>query len=87
MEQHDIDSMLAELDAPPGEPRRSSEDVLDLTEQMAAPAEAETPSFQTIDGQADVVFADAPSAARAAVPRWPSRRGSRRPRPARRTAC
>ena len=59
MEQHDIDAMMAKLDAPPG--GGHSEDVLDLTEQMAASAEAETPSFQTIDGQADVVFSDAPS--------------------------
>ncbi len=58
MEQHDIDAMMAKLDAPPGG-EEHPEDVLDLTEQMAA--EAETPSFQTIDGQADVVFADAPS--------------------------
>jgi cell pole-organizing protein PopZ len=60
MQQHDIDLMMAKLDAPPGGGEHS-EDVLDLTEQMAASAEAETPSFQTIDGQADVVFADAPS--------------------------
>jgi cell pole-organizing protein PopZ len=39
---------------PPPEPE---EDILDLTEQMAEPAE-EPPSFQTIDGQNDVVFAD-----------------------------
>ena len=58
MEQHDIDAMMAKLDAPAGG-EEHPEDVLDLTEQMAA--EAETPSFQTIDGQADVVFADAPS--------------------------
>jgi cell pole-organizing protein PopZ len=36
---------------PPPEP----EDILDLTEQMAEP---EPPSFQTIDGQNDVIFAD-----------------------------
>jgi len=39
---------------PPPEPE---EDILDLTEQMAEPVE-EPPSFQTIDGQNDVVFAD-----------------------------
>jgi cell pole-organizing protein PopZ len=38
---------------PPPEPE--PEDILDLTEQMA---EAEQPSFQTIDGQSDVIFAD-----------------------------
>ena len=39
---------------PPPEPE---EDILDLTEQMAETAE-EPPSFQTIDGQSDVIFAD-----------------------------
>jgi cell pole-organizing protein PopZ len=38
---------------PPPEPE--PEDILDLTEQMAEP---EHPSFQTIDGQSDVIFAD-----------------------------
>ena len=55
MDQRDIDAMLAAeapQDAPP------AEDVLELTEQMAEPAEA--PSFQTIDGQSDVIFTDAP---------------------------
>jgi len=60
MDQRDIDAMLAGLDAPPGGVPAQPDDVLDLTEQMAAP-EGETPSFQTIDGQADVFFADAPS--------------------------
>ena len=45
---------------PAGRSSSAAEDVLDLTEQMAAPAEAEAPSFQTIDGQTDVFFADAP---------------------------
>ena len=62
MNQNDVDAMLAELDAPPGgevqpEP---SEEVLELTESMAEPA-PELPSFQTIDGQSDVVFSDAPA--------------------------
>ena len=35
------------------------DDVLDLTEAMAAPVE-EHPSFQTINGEADVVFAEPP---------------------------
>jgi cell pole-organizing protein PopZ len=36
--------------------------VLDLTEQMEAPAPASAvPNFQTIDGQPDVVFSDAPA--------------------------
>ncbi len=60
MDQRDIDAMLAGLDAPPGG-APASDDVLDLTEQMAAPEEAEAPSFQTIDGQSDVIFTDAPA--------------------------
>jgi cell pole-organizing protein PopZ len=61
VDQRDIDAMLAGLDAPPGGVAAPSEDILDLTEQMAAPVEVETPSFQTIDGQADVIFSDAPA--------------------------
>ena len=48
MDQRDIDAMLAGHDTPP-----QADDVLDLTEQMAEPAQDETPSFQTIDGQSD----------------------------------
>jgi cell pole-organizing protein PopZ len=40
---------------PPAPPEPEPEDILDLTEQMAEP---EPPSFQTIDGQNDVIFAD-----------------------------
>jgi cell pole-organizing protein PopZ len=47
-------AMSAHFDPPPPEPE---EDILDLTEQMAETAE-EPPSFQTIDGQSDVIFAD-----------------------------
>src|SRR6185295_5278474 len=61
MDQRDVDAMLAGLDAPPGGIVPPSDDVLDLTEQMAAPAETEPPSFQTIDGQSDVFFSDAPA--------------------------
>ena len=43
------------------EPPAPAEDVLELTEQMAEPAPDETPSFQTIDGQSDVIFTDAPA--------------------------
>jgi cell pole-organizing protein PopZ len=60
MDQQQIDNMLAGLDAQQPEASAEREDVLDLTEQMAAPPEAEAPSFQTIDGQNDVFFADAP---------------------------
>src|SRR4051794_39159556 len=50
MDQRGIDAMLAGDDAAP-EQVEQAEDVLELTEQMAEPAE--TPSFQTIDGQSD----------------------------------
>ena len=60
MDQRDVDAMLAGLNAPPGG-APASDDVLDLTEQMAAAEEAEAPSFQTIDGQSDVIFTDAPA--------------------------
>jgi cell pole-organizing protein PopZ len=43
------------IEQPPPAPEPEPEDILDLTEQMA---EAEQPSFQTIDGQSDVIFAD-----------------------------
>jgi uncharacterized protein len=57
MDQRGIDAMLAGHD----EPSTQAEDVLDLTEQMAEPAPDETPSFQTIDGQSDVIFTDPPA--------------------------
>jgi cell pole-organizing protein PopZ len=59
--QHDVDAMLAGLDAPADGAAPHADDVLDLTEQMAAAGDGDTPSFQTIDGQADVFFADAPA--------------------------
>jgi uncharacterized protein len=60
MNQADIDAMLddrrpAAAPAPPPQ----EEDVLELTEAMAEPEPA-TANFQTIDGQPDAVFADAP---------------------------
>jgi len=58
MQQHDVDAMLAANDAPPDEAAPDADNVLDLTERMAATGEGETPSFQTIDGQGDVFFAD-----------------------------
>jgi len=42
---------------PAPEPEPEPQDILDLTEQMTETA-VEPPSFQTIDGQSDVVFAD-----------------------------
>jgi cell pole-organizing protein PopZ len=60
--QQGVDAMLARLDAlPRGGERGDPQDVLDLTEQMATPAEAELPAFRTIDGQSDVVFTDTPA--------------------------
>jgi hypothetical protein len=58
MDQRGIDAMLA-ADVPQGDAAPPAEDVLELTEQMAE--QAETPSFQTIDGQSDVIFTDAPA--------------------------
>ncbi|MCX7311238.1 MAG: DUF2497 domain-containing protein [Hyphomicrobiales bacterium] len=72
MDQQQVDAMMAGLDAPPPAvaPEPPAEDVLELTEQMEADADA--PSFQTIDGQSDVFFSDAPAqqepAPRAAEP-------------------
>src|SRR5437868_3586800 len=54
MDQRGIDAMLAGNEESPAQ----AEDVLELTEQMAEPAPDETPSFQTIDGQSDVIFSD-----------------------------
>ena len=64
MTQKDVDAMIAGFDAPPGgeNPEPESEDILELTESMAAPpADEDAPNFQTIDGQSDVVFSDAPT--------------------------
>src|SRR3954447_18685594 len=58
MDQRGVDGMLAGHDDPSAAP---AEDVLDLTEQMAVPAQEETPSFQTIDGQSDIIFTDPPA--------------------------
>jgi cell pole-organizing protein PopZ len=56
-EEEQIDTMLAQLQAtsraePVDEP---ASDILELTEQMAAPAEPE-PEFRTIDGDSDLMF-------------------------------
>ena len=58
MDQSDIDAMLAGHDAPP-----QAEDVLELTESMAAapPPPPASPGFRTIDGEPDVVFSDVPA--------------------------
>ena len=63
MNQSDIDAMIAGLNAAP-HATQDAQDVLDLTEQMAAQEpDPEPPSFQTIDGQSDVIFTDAPAQA------------------------
>jgi cell pole-organizing protein PopZ len=62
MNQRDVDAMLAGLDAPPSEDsERDPQDILELTEQMAAPPSGGVPNFQTIDGQPDVIFSDPPA--------------------------
>ncbi len=61
MNQTDVDAMMAGLDAPAPGSAAVQDDVLELTESMAIPADA-GPSFQTIDGQSDIVFTE-PSAA------------------------
>jgi uncharacterized protein len=73
--QSDIDAMLADLDKPKPAPKVEppkpapppSIDVLDLTEAMATPPPGPAPTFRTIDGDSDVVFAERPPA-RATVP-------------------
>jgi cell pole-organizing protein PopZ len=75
--QSDIDAMLADLDkpkpAPKVEPPKAapppSIDVLDLTEAMATPPPGPAPTFRTIDGDSDVVFAErSADTPRAAMP-------------------
>jgi cell pole-organizing protein PopZ len=56
MDQSGVDAVLAGFDQRQAEPPQ--EDVLELTESMTAPEPS--PAFQTIDGQPDVVFTDAP---------------------------
>jgi cell pole-organizing protein PopZ len=74
MDQRGIDAMLAE-------PAPAADDVLDLTEQMAEPAQDETPSFQTIDGQSDVVFTDPPAQPEPRMAEEPPRRPQPAPQP------
>jgi cell pole-organizing protein PopZ len=82
--QHDIDAMLADIDARPKAPEAPpaqaapvfvppppAPDVLDLTEAMAAPGPVEKPSagFRTIDAASDVVFTEGGADAPAQSPR------------------
>jgi len=80
--QSDIDAMLADLDKPkpapkaePPKPAPPQNDVLDLTEAMAAPPPTTpppAPTFRTIEGDSDVVFADrVPEKPRVEEPRRP----------------
>jgi cell pole-organizing protein PopZ len=60
MNQRDVDAVMAGFDSPPPAPESAPrDDILELTEEMAAPP-PEPAAFQTIDGHPDVVFADAP---------------------------
>jgi cell pole-organizing protein PopZ len=66
--QSDIDAMLAELDPPRPEqqpepepeppPLPAATDVLELTEDNVAPSPGPVPTFRTIDGDSDIVFAE-----------------------------
>jgi cell pole-organizing protein PopZ len=63
LNQDDIDAMMARPDTT-ADVAASPDEVLELTEQMAAQVEQveeDPPSFQTIDGQSDVVFTDPPA--------------------------
>jgi uncharacterized protein len=56
-ENDEMDAMLADLDENPAQPDAPSEEVLELTEAMAAPApEPAQPSFRRIEPDQDVVF-------------------------------
>jgi cell pole-organizing protein PopZ len=56
LNQADIDAVMA-APSPEPTPPPPQPDVLELTEEMAAPM-PEPASFQTIDGQSDVIFTD-----------------------------
>jgi cell pole-organizing protein PopZ len=64
MNQHAVDAMLAGTGTTRGggDAERDQQDILELTDSMAASEPApDLPSFQTIDGQPDVVFSDGPA--------------------------
>jgi len=54
--QDEVDAMLDMRSAEP-----PASDVLDLTEEMAAPAASSPAAFRTIDASSDVVFTDTPA--------------------------
>jgi uncharacterized protein len=81
-ETQELDSMLAQLHAtsaqPPAPAGEPASDILELTEQMAAPDSAPAPGFRTINGQSGVVFEEPqPELA----PRPAPRRAVEAPRP------
>ena len=63
-----IDAVLADIDKPKPAPKveppkaapPAASDVFDLTEAMTTPPPGPAPTFRTIDGDSDVVFADRP---------------------------
>jgi hypothetical protein len=57
LDQMAVDEVMAQPDPPSDEP----DDVLDLTESMTAPASDDAATFQTIDGESDIVFSDRPA--------------------------
>ena len=67
LNQNDVDAVMAGFDTPAVQDTGPKDDVLELTESMATAAPA-GPSFQTIDGQSDVVFTE-PAAAPEPAPR------------------
>jgi cell pole-organizing protein PopZ len=72
--QDDIDAMLEDLDEAPAQPATAAppEEVLELTEAMAAPAEPAPASFRRIEPDQDVVFDEpAPAPPPAASPHPP----------------
>jgi uncharacterized protein len=61
MEQDDIDAMLSGLDATPAEAApEPAEEVLELTEAMAAPEPEPATAFRRVDADQDVVFDEEP---------------------------
>jgi cell pole-organizing protein PopZ len=78
--QDEIDAMIADLDTSGRVARvEAVPDILDLTEQMAAPVPAAT-GFRTIHGEPDVVFSDEPGEPPPPPPR-PQSRMIEEPRP------
>jgi cell pole-organizing protein PopZ len=77
VDHREIDELIAGLEAEAGE--QHQQDILDLTEQMAAVDEQ--PSFQTIDGQSDIVFAEPTPEPPRMAPEPPRRQAMPQPQP------